>query len=77
MQNFRKPPQLSLCGIDRRKGGAGLNGQNRLVYLVRRMVLRFFSDGIPQAAAALSYFLLFSLLPLVMFVNALVARLSI
>ena len=37
-----------------------MNGQNRLVYLVRRMVLRFFSDGIPQAAAALSYFLLFS-----------------
>ena len=37
----------------------------------------FFSDGIPQAAAALSYFLLFSLLPLLMFVNALVARLSI
>ena len=54
-----------------------MNGQNRLVYLVRRMVLRFFSDGIPQAAAALSYFLLFSLLPLLMFVNALVARLSI
>lgn len=54
-----------------------MNGQNRLVYLVRRMVLRFFSDGIPQAAAALSYFLLFSLLPLLMFVNALVARLGI
>ena len=54
-----------------------MNGQNRLVYLVRRMVLRFFSDGIPQAATALSYFLLFSLLPLLMFVNALVARLGI
>ena len=27
-----------------------MNGQNRLVYLVRRMVLRFFSDGSANAS---------------------------
>ena len=54
-----------------------MNGQNRLVYLVRRMVLRFFSDGIPQAAAALSYFLLFSMFPLLMFVNSMLAQLDL
>ena len=54
-----------------------MNGQNRLIYLVRRMVVRFFEDGIPQAAAALSYFLLFSMLPLLMFVGAIIGRLNI
>ena len=54
-----------------------MNGQNRWLYLIKRMVYRFFDDGIPQSAAELSYFLLFSLLPLLMFVNALVARLGI
>ena len=53
-----------------------MNGQNRWLYLIKRMVYRFFDDGIPQSAAELSYFLLFSLLPLLMFVNALVARLG-
>nr|WP_302664349.1 YihY/virulence factor BrkB family protein [uncultured Agathobaculum sp.] len=54
-----------------------MNGQNRLIYLVRRMVVRFFADGISQAAAALSYFLLFSMLPLLMFVGAIIGRLNI
>ena len=41
------------------------------------MVYRYFSDGIPQAAAELSYFLLFSLFPLLIFLNALLARLNL
>ena len=54
-----------------------MNGQNRLAYLIKRMVYRFFSDGIPQAAAELSYFLLFSMFPLLMFVNSVLAQLDI
>lgn len=54
-----------------------MNGQNRFLYLVKRMVYRFFSDGIPQAAAELSYFLLFSLFPLLIFLNAILARLNL
>lgn len=54
-----------------------MNGQNRAVYLVKRMVFRYFDDAIPQAAAALSFFLLFSLFPLLMFANALLAQLNI
>lgn len=54
-----------------------MNGQNRLFYLIKRMVCRFFSDGIPQAAAELSYFLLFSMFPLLMFLNSVLARLDI
>ena len=40
-----------------------MNGQNRWLYLIKRMVYRFFDDGIPQSAAELSYFLLFSMFP--------------
>ena len=40
-----------------------MNGQNRWLYLIKRMVYRFFDDGIPQSAAELSYFLLFSHVP--------------
>ncbi len=54
-----------------------MNGQNRLVYLIKRMVYRYFSDGIPQAAAELSYFLLFSMFPLLMFVNSMLAQLDL
>ena len=54
-----------------------MNGQNRVAYLVKRMVYRYFADGIPQAAAELSYFLLFSMFPLLMFVNSILARLDI
>ena len=54
-----------------------MNGQNRLFYLVKRMIYRYFSDGIPQAAAELSYFLLFSMFPLLMFVNSILAQLDI
>lgn len=54
-----------------------MNGQNRAAYLVKRMVYRYFADGIPQAAAELSYFLLFSMFPLLMFVNSILARLDI
>lgn len=54
-----------------------MNGQNRGAYLVKRMVYRYFADGIPQAAAELSYFLLFSMFPLLMFVNSILARLDI
>ena len=51
-----------------------MNGQNRWLYLIKRMVYRFFDDGIPQSAAELSYFLLFSMFPLLMFVNILRLR---
>ena len=54
-----------------------MNGQNRVAYLVKRMVYRYFAAGIPQAAAELSYFLLFSMFPLLMFVNSILARLDI
>ena len=54
-----------------------MNGQNRLFYLVKRMIYRYFSDGLPQAAAELSYFLLFSMFPLLMFVNSILAQLDI
>lgn len=54
-----------------------MNGQNRFFYLVKRMVYRYFSDGITQAAAELSYFLLFSMFPLLIFINALIARLHL
>ena len=54
-----------------------MNGQNRMFYLVKRMIYRCFSDGIPQAAAELSYFLLFSMFPLLMFVNSILAQLDI
>ena len=54
-----------------------MNGQNQLVYLIKRMVYRYFSDGIPQAAAELSYFLLFSMFPLLMFVNSMLAQLDL
>lgn len=54
-----------------------MNGQNRLFYVVKRMVYRYFQDKIPQAAAELSYFLLFSMFPLLMFINAALARLDL
>lgn len=59
------------------KGGKILNGQNRFAYLVKRMVYRYFMEGIPQAAAELSYFLLFSIFPLLIFLNSLLARLNL
>ena len=54
-----------------------MNGQNRVFYLIKRMFIRFFEDGISQAAAELSYFLLFSLAPLLMFLNTVLAHLHI
>lgn len=54
-----------------------MNGQNRFFYLFKRMVYRYFADGIPQAAAELSYFLLFSIFPLLMFVNSIFAQLDL
>ena len=54
-----------------------MNGQKRVAYLVKRMVYPNFADGTPQAAAELSYFLLFSMFPLLMFVNSILARLDI
>ena len=54
-----------------------MNGQNRFAYLLKRMVYRYFTDGIPQAAAELSYFLLFSIFPLLMFINSILAQLDI
>ena len=39
--------------------------------------LPLFDDGIPQSAAELSYFLLFSMFPLLMFVNSMLAQLDL
>ena len=36
-----------------------MNGQNRWLYLIKRMVYRFFDDGIPQSAAELRIFCCF------------------
>ncbi len=58
-------------------GANQMNGQNRFFYLIKRMAYRYFADGIPQAAAELSYFLLFSMFPLLMFINSVLARLDI
>jgi len=68
---------ISILHTIHKKRGYFMNGQNRLFYLIKRMACRYFLDGIPQAAAELSYFLLFSLFPLLMFVNAILARLDI
>ena len=43
-------------------------------WVVRQLIGRYFSEGVPQAAAELSYFLLFSFCPILMFTTAVLAR---
>lgn len=47
------------------------------MWVLRQMVSRYFSEGIPQAAAELSYFLLFSFCPILMFTTAVLARINL
>lgn len=54
-----------------------MNGQSCIAYVVKRMASRYFSDGISRAAAELSYFLLFSIFPLLMFLNSVLTWLNI
>lgn len=42
-------------------------------FFIRQLTLRYFSDNINQSAAELSYFLLFSVFPLVIFLNSLLS----
>jgi membrane protein len=46
-------------------------------YFLRQLIRRYFSDQIPQEAAELSYFLLFSIFPLLMVVSALLSFVNI
>lgn len=48
-----------------------------MLYLVKRMVQRYFDERIPQAAAELAYFLLFSIFPLLVFVNYVLSQLHL
>ena len=45
--------------------------------IVRRVVRQYFKLGIPQSAAELSYFLLFSFCPILMFLTAALARINL
>ncbi|MBS7224433.1 MAG: YihY/virulence factor BrkB family protein [Clostridiaceae bacterium] len=46
-------------------------------WVVRQLIGRYFSEGVPQAAAELSYFLLFSFCPILMFTTAVLARIHL
>lgn len=47
------------------------------VWVLRQFIGRYFSEGVPQAAAELSYFLLFSFCPILMFTTAVLARINL
>lgn len=48
-----------------------------MLYVIKRMVQRYFDERIPQSAAELAYFLLFSIFPLLVFVNYVLSRLNL
>jgi len=48
-----------------------LSARKRAFFFIRQLMQRYFSDNITQSAAELSYFLLFSVFPLVIFLNSL------
>ncbi len=50
-----------------------MNARKRASFFVRQLIQRYFGDNITQSAAELSYFLLFSLFPLVIFLNSLLS----
>lgn len=54
-----------------------MHASNRLSYVLRQMFRRYFADGVSQSAAELAYFLLFSLFPLLMFLNSVLARMEL
>ncbi len=51
--------------------------KSRLFRVAHEMVRRFFDDGVSQSAAELAYYLLFSLFPLLIFLNSLIGMLQI
>lgn len=46
--------------------------QSRLIQVVRELIARVFQDNVTRSAAELAYYLLFSLFPLLIFLNALI-----
>ncbi len=50
---------------------------HKVLYVLRQMVHRYFSDGISQASAELAYFLLFSFFPLLMFLNSVLGSIAL
>ena len=50
-----------------------MNLRKRISFFLRQLMQRYFSDNINQSAAALSYFLLFSIFPFLIFLNALLS----
>lgn len=46
-------------------------------WVLRQLIRRYFSDGVSQSAAELSYFLLFSLCPLLMFLTSVLAQVNL
>lgn len=51
--------------------------RSKAVYLVKEMIRCYFADGIAKSAAELAYFLLFSVFPLLMFLNSALAMIHI
>lgn len=47
------------------------------VWVIRQLITRYFSEGVSQASAELSYFLLFSFCPIVMFVTSVFAQIDV
>lgn len=46
-------------------------------WIIQQMFRRYFREGVPQTAAELSYFLLFSFCPILMFLTSVLARISL
>ncbi|MDR3767123.1 MAG: YihY/virulence factor BrkB family protein [Butyricicoccus sp.] len=46
-------------------------------WIIRQLFSRYFREGIPQAAAELSYFLLFSFCPILMFLTSVLAQIQL
>ena len=67
-----KPTQEGLTSHLKTKETDGL-----LLYMAKSLILRFFKDDIGSSAAALSYYLLFSFFPFLIFLNLLLAQFNI
>ncbi len=52
------------------------SGESKLRYVTGQLVHRYFSHGVGKTGAELAYFLLFSLFPLLIFLNSLMAQLN-
>lgn len=49
----------------------------RIKYTITEMVKRYFSDGVSESSAELAYYLIFSIFPLLMFLNSIIALVNI